>query len=221
MNIEEVSKEVLYDWEQKVSDKWLKRNKARGEAQRSANSVPIIGAIYQVILIIFSAILYILYKQQLPYEMYIWTLIVITSMFSLNKYIAYSELNLIGEPATSVVIPTSRSYWANPESTSGIEPTHTEYINYLKHIKKAAIFLALVVTAITVSIHFFTGDLYGDEVIFLILGLIVFVVQMIHMSSKLLDGIDERGRKVHAEMMVIANEMEKEGLIKRPPDGFN
>jgi len=44
---------------------------------------------------------------------------------------------------------------------------------------------------------------------------------MIHMSSKLLDGIDERGRKVHAEMMVIANEMEKEGLIKRPPDGFN
>ena len=65
MNIEEVSKEVLYDWEQKVSDKWLKRNKARGEAQRSANSVPIIGAIYQVILIIFSAILYVLYKQQL------------------------------------------------------------------------------------------------------------------------------------------------------------
>ena len=38
MDIEEASKEVLYDWEQKVSDEWLKRNKRAGEAYRSANS---------------------------------------------------------------------------------------------------------------------------------------------------------------------------------------
>jgi len=221
MNIEEASKEVLYDWEQKVSEKWLKRNKARGEAQRSANSIPIIGAIYQVILIIFSAILYILYKQQLPAEMYIWTLIAITSMFSLNKYIAYSELNLIGEPATPVIIPTSRSYWANPESSTGIEPTHSEYINYIKRIKKAAIVLAVIVTAIAVLTFFLMENSSMKVLVLLITGLVVFVIQMIHMSAKLLEGVDERGIKVHAEMMEIANEMEKEGLIEKPPEGFN
>ena len=224
MDIEEVSKEVLYDWEQKVSDEWLKRNKRAGETYRSANSLPIIGIFYQLILLIFAAILYVLYKLQLPYEMYIWTLLTIASMYYLNKFMGFADLNLLGKPATPIEIPTSRAYWANPTDGGSIVPTHSEFIKYIKHIKIAAYLLGLFVTVISLLIYFIWGSLRGSELALFILGVIVFVIQMFHMSIRLLNSIDERSINIHNEMMELADEMEKEGLITRDSedseDGF-
>ena len=224
MDIEEVSKEVLYDWEQKVSDEWLKRNKRANETYRSANSLPIIGIFYQLILLIFAAILYVLYKLQLPYEMYIWTLLTIASMYYLNKFMGFADLNLLGKPATPIEIPTSRAYWANPTDGGSIVPTHTEFIKYIKHIKIAAYLLGLFVTVITLLIYYIWGSLRGSELGLFILGVIVFVIQMFHVTIRITNSIDERGIKIHNELMEIADEMEKEGLITRDSedseDGF-
>ena len=225
MDIEEASKEVLYDWEQKVSDEWLKRNKRAGEAYRSANSLPIIGIFYNLLLIIFSALLYVLYKLQLPYEMFIWILLTIYCMYYLNKYMAISELNILGKPATPIDIPTSRAYWANQTpGVASIVATHSEFIKYIKHIKIATYLLGLFVTVISLLIYFIWGSLRGSELALFILGVIVFVIQMFHMSIRLLNSIDERSINIHNEMMELADEMEKEGLITRDSedseDGF-
>ena len=138
---------------------------------------------------------------------------------------AISELNILGKPATPIDIPTSRSYWANQTpGVASIVATHSEFIKYIKHIKIAAYLLGLFVTVISLLIYFIWGSLRGSELALFILGVIVFVIQMFHMSIRLLNSIDERSINIHNEMMELADEMEKEGLITRDSedseDGF-
>jgi hypothetical protein len=146
-------------------------------------------------------------------------------MYVLNKHIAAPELNILGKPETPPEIPTSRAYWGETYSNIGaMVPTHAEFIKYLKHIKVAALVLGLFVTTITVLIYYIWGTLNGAELGLFILGLIVFLVQMFHMSIKALAGVDDRHLKMGKEMMELADEMEKEGLITRDSedseDGF-
>ena len=73
-------------WDTIVLDEYRKRNIGLVEDYRISKPHATMGIFYQSILIIFAAILYLLYKLQLPYEMIIWTLVTFICASKRRKY---------------------------------------------------------------------------------------------------------------------------------------
>ena len=59
--IDEMSEEILDDWEKKVYDEYVKRNKETGEAYRLARGQSYGGILGNIVSLFFIALLYVLY----------------------------------------------------------------------------------------------------------------------------------------------------------------
>ena len=183
MDVEKISKELLKDWEQKVSDEYIKRSGARMKSFNCSLDTMYSSFLLYIVYLFFIVILYLLYKMQLPYEMIVWMLLTIVCLFFANKYMHAPHLDILGEPEHPREDLTTRREWQNATPGMGkFVPTHDVFIKYLKHTTIAACLLGVAVIVAPALIYYIKGSLEETELMLLILGIIITIVQNGHIE---------------------------------------
>lgn len=161
--------------------------------------------------LLFLILLYILYKISLPYSILVVTVIGLLSLYTLNKNVVMSRLNILGKP--------DFKQWAGERfvfyDKFGVmrqptEPIHSEFAKFIKKTKRMAVFLLVLLAILSTLVFLLSqGKLESGIGFVFFFSASTIVVQNMNLELNFKRGMSERGKKLDEELLSLALEMKK------------